>query len=81
MVEEKFAGVFVAGDVSELVAYHQIVVYEPIFKRAQGAILTRLPDLSDQPGHGSEHDGHSVGTGLDSQSRGQMGLAGVPGFP
>ena len=32
MVEEQFAGFFVAGDVSELVAYHKVVVDEPVFK-------------------------------------------------
>ncbi len=32
MVEEQFAGFFVTGDVSELVAYHKVVVDEPVFQ-------------------------------------------------
>lgn len=38
----QFTGILVAGDVSELVANNEVVVYELVFKRAERAFLAGL---------------------------------------
>ncbi len=75
MVEEQFAGFFVTGDVSELVAYHKVVVDEPVFKRTECAFLPCLFDLRYKPWHGGEHYGHALSAGLDTQSSGNVRFA------
>ena len=66
---------FVAGDVSELVAYHKVVVYEPVFKRAECPFLPCLLDLRYKPWHGGEHDGHALSVGFNTQGSGNVHLA------
>ncbi len=75
MVEERFTGILVAGNVSELVAYNEVVVYEFVFKRAERAFLAGFFDLRYQPWHGGEYDGHAVCSGFDSQRCGYVCLA------
>ncbi len=47
MAKEKFGGLFVKADVTELIADDQVVFFKAVFERSEHFVGTGLPDLGN----------------------------------
>ena len=75
MVEEQFGAFFVARDVSELVAYYQVVFLKAVLKLREFVLAFGFSDHCEQSRHGSEEHGEAALACRDTQSGGDVGLS------
>ena len=64
MVEKKLSGLLVAGYITELVAYDEIIFLKPVLQGMQGPGRPTFLDLGYQMRDGGEHHAHALHTCL-----------------
>ena len=75
MVEEQFGSFFVARDVAELIADHQVVFLKAVLELSEFVLAFGFSDHGEQSWHGSEEHGEAALASRDAQSGGEVRLS------